>query len=356
MTRLKYLKKMGWKSGRFGPHQTRIIPALLAAVGLCACVGSAQAADRHFPAYMPRHAKTEWAPSIFDYDKPRRLDVTSAPPDTEWAVLDTRQEWLVFRDISGDKVPVILTMPESKSGRSPVVILIHGFGGDSTEITRRLAPALVEQGFACLAFDLPFHGKRRPKNKPPKEGFKEFLPEDQPERGFRNVVQAVINTRQLIDLADDRNDLDTSNGVGMIGYSMGSWLGTLTASADRRVKALILMAGGLAAVDPKPSKPEPFSLFKPKKKKEDKLLAEYVTLRPHKAIPEFAPRPVLLQNGKRDALVPKERVRHLFRAARHPKNLRWYDAGHLLPKEAYPEAAEWLIKQWQERPERYRRR
>ena len=36
----------------------------------------------------------------------------------------------------------------------------------------------------------------------------------------------------------------------------------------------------------------------------------------------------------------------LYEAAAEPKQLKWYESGHLLPAEAYEEAAEWVGKTW----------
>jgi hypothetical protein len=47
-------------------------------------------------------------------------------------------------------------------------------------------------------------------------------------------------------------------------------------------------------------------------------------------------------HGKRDRTVTPAQAQRLFDAAREPKTLRWWDAGHYLPDAAIDDAAEWL--------------
>ena len=52
--------------------------------------------------------------------------------------------------------------------------------------------------------------------------------------------------------------------------------------------------------------------------------------------------PLLMVHGRRDRTVTPAQARRLFDAAREPKEIRWWDAGHRLPAEAIGEAAGWL--------------
>ena len=146
----------------------------------------------------------------------------------------------------------------------------------------------------------------------------------------------MIDIRQTIDVLERRRELDTSPGVPIAGYSMGAWFAPLAGAADRRVPALLLMGGGSLAVDARPDEDRPGAPVI------ENLLERYTALQPGAALARFAPRPVLMQNGRRDRLVPADGVRALFEAAGHPKELRWYDCGHILPPEAFREAASWL--------------
>ena len=43
----------------------------------------------------------------------------------------------------------------------------------------------------------------------------------------------------------------------------------------------------------------------------------------------FAPRPLLFVNGERDATVPVAAAKKLHEAAGEPKEIHWFDGGHL---------------------------
>jgi len=52
----------------------------------------------------------------------------------------------------------------------------------------------------------------------------------------------------------------------------------------------------------------------------------------------------LIQNGTRDSLTPRPDVLALYTAARKPKELRWYPAGHDLNAAATEYLAQWLLR------------
>lgn len=274
----------------------------------------------------------DWSPTVFDYDPPDRLEVHDAPTRKPYNLSGTRQVELVFKDVKGKEVPVLLTMPQGRDGPFPLVVLVHGFTSNKEEVSHQLARVLNQRGFACLALDMPGHGER------PGQPSDMFGPNHK--EAYENVVEAVKDVRQAIDLAETRKELDTSQGVFLVGYSMGSWIGTLAGAADRRVSAMVLMVAGSATMVNKETKDEAPAL-----KDRLELVHRFAVLRHNAALPRFAPRPVLMMNGKRDILVPADRAKLLFESAGKPKEQRWYDSGHLLPAEAYKDAAEWLTKQ-----------
>ena len=286
----------------------------------------------------------EWPVEVFDYDRPIELQVRDRPDEPQRRPAGTRQRQVIFKDLAGEDVPVLITLPERGRGPFPVVVLVHGFSSNKHQVTRQLGKALTDRGLACLAADMPKHGDRPG---PPKDLFVA----DQPQETYRRIVQAVQDIRQTIDLAESLKELDTSKGVGLLGYSMGAWFGALAGAAERRVQALVLMVGGSAAVDVA-QEADTSEELDDRQARAGRLnvLRRFAAIRPLEAIPGFAPRPILMQNGRRDWLVPAERAKALFAAAKEPKEQRWYDAGHLLGAKAYEEAADWLAKHMK-RPE-----
>jgi fermentation-respiration switch protein FrsA (DUF1100 family) len=65
-------------------------------------------------------------------------------------------------------------------------------------------------------------------------------------------------------------------------------------------------------------------------------------IEPIRFIPHASPTPLLLQNGRSDALVPAADAQDLHTAAPEPRTIRWYDAGHGLNQQAMFDRHDWL--------------
>ncbi len=217
---------------------------------------------------------------------------------------------LRFRDATGDNVPVVLCTPKDKKGPFPLVVAVHGLTSNKAQVCWQVGPALAAKGFAVMALDLPCHGER------PGEPLAIF--------DGAKLRKAVIDVRQCMDIADARADIDHKAGLTLVGYSLGSWISGVTGGADPRVKALVLMVGGTFDMGAR----------------RDEAPAMDVA----QAIKHYAGRPLLMLNGKTDLLVSPESAKRLFEAAGEPKKQVWYDSGHMLPGEAYIDAADWIDK------------
>ena len=229
---------------------------------------------------------------------------------------------LRFRDSHGDDVPALLCKPAGKPGPFPLVIALHGVGSNKAQVCGQVAPALAKRGLAVLAPDLPLHGERRGDPR-------QFLQSGDLIKLASVCRQSVIDLRQCIDIAEARSDLDTKHGVLLAGYSLGALIDSVAGPADPRVRGMLLMVGG--TIDFPPA----FA-----------LVPELCALQPQLAIPNFAPRPLLMLNGRDDRTITREMGERLFTAAAEPKQQKWYDSGHLLPTDAYEDGAAWLAQTW----------
>lgn len=277
-------------------------------------------------------ADRDWRPETFDYDRPAALEVDDLGEPAN-RLPETRQQELTFRNLRGESVPVLVTRPPKGKGPFPVVLLVHPLGGDRHQMSREMGKALTTKGYACVALDLPMHGSRAEKGK----GEELFIASDA-EQTYKNIVGAVMDIRQTIDLIKQRKDLDSDKGLPVVGYSLGAWFGTLAGSADRRVSMLILMGAGAGdplAVEAKGGLPKP--------QNEQSVLREHPTLRLETAIVGFG-RPLLMQNGKKDPFISEDSAKNLYRLAKSPKELKWYDCGHIMPEKASTDAVEWMSK------------
>lgn len=230
---------------------------------------------------------------------------------------------LRFKGIEDEIVTALLCTPAGKSGPFPLVIAVHGLGSNKAQVVGQVAPALARQGFAVLAPDMPMHGER-PGRAHGLWETKDFV------GAIRRHRQAVINVRQAIDVAEQLPEVDVSRGVVVAGYSMGAWIHSIAGPADSRVRAMVLMVGGATELA------------------HARLIPALAAADPQLALANFAPRPVLMLNARRDATVTPEMGKRLFAAAAEPKEQRWYDSGHLLPANAYEDAATWIARTWSE--------
>jgi hypothetical protein len=111
-------------------------------------------------------------------------------------------------------------------------------------------------------------------------------------------------------------------------------MGALISGIERRIKAFDLIAGGAAPVSlflnqaPAELRPELREIFE----KTDPL----------RHVAQAAPSAFLFQLGRDDEVVPEAALRELARAGSEPKEVRWYDTGHLPSEELWADSRTWL--------------
>lgn len=281
--------------------------------GLLVCISLLQVQAQTEPASNNASAP-KWATlkAAYDYDKKKKVEFTTTPKDNIFGYV----EEITFPSPSGDKVTGVFGRPKEE-GKYPCILLLHGYTANKESIMLQFAINLVKQGFAVLALDAPRHGGRRTA-----QGLGEF------KDFFQITRDGCVDYRIALDWLGKRKDVDSSR-IGLIGYSMGAMMGAVLGGVDSRVKALVLCVGGDVAAN----------LMKIAKDEDKEKLA---ISSPSLFIGHIAPRPVLLLNGKNDTVVKPETTKLLMNAAKEPKEIIWYDAGHLLPGDAYQKAADWL--------------
>jgi dienelactone hydrolase len=188
---------------------------------------------------------------FFAYDKDIPLDGR--------AVLEKDEEhstrWkLVFRGVQGFLVPGYLEVPENAEKPYPLIVLMHGWSGakenwweESNYISgSEMRTALLESGYAILAFDASAHGERS--NEIDYLHVNAFEdPAAPPRRNYFSIPEIVIQTvkdcRRALDYMEERGDVDMSR-VGVLGYSMGGVNTMLLLAIEPRFKM------GVACVPP----------------------------------------------------------------------------------------------------------
>lgn len=235
---------------------------------------------------------------------------------SERAVPGGRQVSLEFRLPDGPAVPATLLLP-SREGAAPAALLIHGYSSRKEHMSKSVGRALLARGVASLAIDLPLHGTRR--------DTLQAQTARNPLDLLRHWRAAVQETRLAIRFLRARPEVDRER-IGVVGYSLGSFLAVTLAADEPTVRAVVVAAGGdLPAATP-------FTVVA-------RTVAD-----PLRAVRRLEGRPLLVVHGRRDRTVLPEQAERLFAAAREPKEIRWWDAGHHLPQAAVDDAVAWLAE------------
>jgi fermentation-respiration switch protein FrsA (DUF1100 family) len=222
---------------------------------------------------------------------------------------------LEIRAEDGAPVPAILLRPAADA-RVPGALLLHGYGSRKERLSDTIGVALLERGIASMAIDLPFHGER--------EGEPyDLLAIRSPLALMRQWQAALDESALALRYLSAHPAVDRAR-LSLLGYSLGSFMGVTVAAREPLVSALVIAAGG--------DLPEgtPFA----------RLIRAVVN--PLTAVQKLNGRPLLMVHGRWDRTVMPEQAERLFAAAREPKEMRWWDAGHLLPPAAIAATAEWL--------------
>jgi len=297
--------------------------ALLAGLVLAGCGGgSSEQAGTTTTAPTTAPATTAQKPAqkqgLFDYDRSAPLafrdkgDVNPAYP--------IRVHDVSFAGPKG-RVTGYLVLPPVK-GRRPAIIYMHGSGGNRTEF---LAPAgwLAARGAIGLTLDSP----EARSSEPIAAGLKGL-------RQQRDLTaQAIVELRRAVDLLQRRPDVDP-NRIAYVGWSYGARTGALLAGMEHRIRSFDLMSGGALP-------PEAYAKLAPPKLR-TAVRTTLTSIDPLRYVARSAPSSLLLQDGRRDSIVPRKALLDLARAAGKPKSVRWYAAGHAPNAREYREAIAWL--------------
>jgi uncharacterized protein len=216
--------------------------------------------------------------------------------------------------VSGrERIPAVLLLP--RASPAPAALLLHGLGSRKERMIDTVGSALVRRGVAALAVDLPLHGARG--------GGSDDLRQVNPMQLVTHWSAAVTEAQVALDFLAGHAAVDGQR-VGIVGYSLGSFLANIVAADRPEVRAIVLAASG--------DLPEGIP-FAP-------LVRTVVD--PLRAVRALAGRPLLMVNGRYDRTVTARQGEALFAAAGEPKSIRWYNGGHWPPQMDIDFACDWL--------------
>ena len=262
-------------------------------------------------------------PSQFSYDDSPPLDVQDKP--TSLSTNEVRVDDISFTGPGNTRLNAYLLMPSGSKGRHPAVIYAHGAGGDRQELLDE-ALKMAEQGAVALTLDMIYSPSRA---RPLPEGMAGARANSKLEQ------EAVKEVRRAVDLLQSRDDVNDDE-IGYVGWSQGARMGALISGVEHRIKAFDLIAGGAAPVS-EYVKYAPVDL-------QDELRTLLQKTDPIHFVGRAKPSELLFQDGRQDEIVPEAALKALAGAGSEPKEVRWYESGHVPSTTMWAESRSWLAE------------
>jgi len=264
--------------------------------------------------------KSSSEPTPFDYD-------VSAPLAYKDKGVINHGYPIKVHDISfssgGKRVVGLLAEPPGK-GPFPAVLYLHGSGGDRTQL---LGPAawMAARGVVAMTITMP-------------EG---SIPADATATGRlvaerKSAVATVVAARRAVDALQALPEVDDAR-IGLVGLSGGARMGAILAGVDRRIEAFDLFSGGAAPV-------EEYAANVPQSLR-PAVRRELTAVDPLRWIAKARPGTVLLQDGRKDKIVPRAALDQLVDAAGKSAEVRWYpNQGHVPGRAALGDQLDWMAQ------------
>lgn len=207
-------------------------------------------------------------------------------------------------------------------GPFPGIIVLDILGGDQT-LGRLQASMFAQNGVAALFVQMAYYGPRRP------PGSRYRLVSADIDHSLKAVRQTVLDVRRAAAWLAAQPEVDSSR-LGICGTSLGSFMGTLSAQMEPRLKRVAIVLGGGGLVDAFYDHPRAQAirtLYEVMGGSKEKLAARLAIIDPLTRASNLADRKVIMVGAERDEVVPPAATRRLWAALGQPKIL-WYDTTH----------------------------
>jgi len=265
---------------------------------------------------------------LFVYDRAESLDYQETPAASSDPTVNVFRVGYVSP--SGGRATGSLAVPASQ-GPHAGVVLMHGLPGTAAGAMSSHGLPIAARGAVVLALDAPWARRG---------GLPDFTPRDSVEQ-----VQLIRDLQRAVDLLLLRADVDPAR-IAYVGGSYGGAMGALFVGIEHRLAAAVLFVpdGGLVAHFTNRDGSPTGALAAQSAAAQSRWLAAMRPIEPIRFIARAAPTPLLFQNGRQDQLVTVEDAEALHRAAKAPKTVLWYQAGHGLTPAAGADRFAWLAE------------
>lgn len=211
-------------------------------------------------------------------------------------------------------------------GSFAAILYVHWYEPESIDSHRTQfdeeAKEMARRGAVCISIETLWSDR-------------DFFLKRTQEDDMRNSIEEVANIRRAMDLLLSQSHVDPER-FAYVGHDFGGMYGVLAGSLDQRPTHYVIMAAT-------PRFPD-WYLYMPRLEGEARqaFIQQMSEMDPITHVPNLAPAALFFQFANDDFHVPKERAEEFFAAARDPKEMQWYEAGHGLNEHATVDRKAWL--------------
>lgn len=245
-------------------------------------------------------------------------------------------EDLVFSSTTERQISALQLYPHPQKYKAPysTILFVHWFEPKASNSNRQeflpVAKKLAQKGYASLLIDAYWSTTPEEFEKHPVLYWNQDIAHD-----------TQLCLKQITEILDalEYLKIDTqvdNNRLAFVGHDFGAMYGSIVANLVNDFSTYILMAATTE--------------FRHWFKFGSKLTAEafqkyaeaIAIFDPSKHIQGAYPASILFQFATDDFYVPKGIATSYYEAAKEPKELRWYQAGHSLNQQAFADLEEWI--------------